>query len=199
MPHREHSWCRSMVLYCTVLFRCFYSCVHLLDYCKGQEIQNCLHLALQPRWKQSNKSQREKANHFLLQSDPKQTFIYRRKSNTFTEQPQLQSSIVIPTHYPWRLKGTEKPDTWWRGRSERVSVKKKRLRYLECRQLCHALLCWTPDENRAALDYQSTTLGKGCRWWMSLISTEWEINASLKYLSATQAEQQLCYASLKAF
>lgn len=42
-------------------------------------------------------------------------------------------------------------------------------------------------------------LGRGCRFWMSLISTEWEINASPKYLSAMWAEQQLCYASLKAF
>lgn len=42
-------------------------------------------------------------------------------------------------------------------------------------------------------------LGRWCRFWMSLISTEWEINASPKYLSAMWAEQQLCYASLKAF
>lgn len=104
-------------------------------------------------------------------------------------QPQLHFSIVIRTHYPWKLKGVEKLDTWWSRRGKPVSKKtpKKNKRYLECQQLCHALLCWKLDENRDALDYQSTTLGKGCRFWMSLISTEWEINASLRYLSATRA------------
>lgn len=112
-------------------------------------------------------------------------------------QPQLQFSIVIPTHYPWKLKGIQKHDTWWRRRIKLFPQKSER--YLECQQLCRALLCGKLDENSAALDYQSATLGKGCRFWMSLISTEWEINASLKYLSAMRAERQLCYASLKAF
>lgn len=91
----------------------------------------------------------------------------------------------------------------WKKLDTRRPKKQKRKTahqgYLECWQLCRVPPSWKLDENAAALDYQSTTLGTGCRFWMSLIYTEWEINASLKYLSAARAERQLCYAPLKAF
>lgn len=54
-------------------------------------------------------------------------------------------------------------------------------------------------ENSVTLDCQSTALGKRRRFWMSLISSEWGINASPKYLSAVWAEQLLRCAPLKAF
>lgn len=197
------------MLYFTISFRCLYYCVLLLDHWKGQEIQNCHYLPWEPRWMHLNKSQKEKKQiHLLMQNDgwsqDKITFNgkwikQRIYSACYFQawQPQLQFSIVIPTHYPWKLKGIQKHDTWWRRRIKLFPQKSER--YLECQQLCRALLCGKLDENSAALDYQSATLGKGCRFWMSLISTEWEINASLKYLSAMRAERQLCYASLKAF
>lgn len=64
-----------MVLYYAILFRCFYYCVH-----QGQEIQNCLHLTLQPttRWKHSNKSQKEKSKSFPPAERSKTNIYYRR-------------------------------------------------------------------------------------------------------------------------
>lgn len=71
--------------------------------------------------------------------------------------------------------------------------------YLERRQLCPAMLCSKLGERRAALDYRSSALREPCRSWISLISSEWEVNAFLKCLSAAWAELQLCCSSLTAF
>lgn len=127
-------------------------------------------------------------DNFIKNKKKRKSFQIKQKINYNDTQSYFTFSSTDPGSYR-KLKFNEVSD----ASSDLFGRHKD---YLERRQLCPTLLCWKLGESRAALDYRSSALREPCRSWISLISSEWEVNAFLKCLSAAWAELQLCCSSL---